>query len=757
MKNKLLCIFAAACVCQASAQVVQYYNDTTGDVAVGNEPHIDITSVAVTYDDAAGTLSFKINLAGDPVATEWGKYMIAFRTGEGGTATGNGWGRPINFADGMTHWIGSWVDGGNGAQLWQYDGGWSEVSATGDSNPANLSIGKDSSSVTITLDIASLGLADGDAFTFDVYTSAGRDGDGAVDALSSATPSIADWGGSFTTTAPLLFTLSALDELPLAWLEQYFTPQEIEDGIITAPSADPDNDGLTNVQEFLRGTSPVNPDTDGDGISDGLEVNGYVWNPVTEAFEADPDGFTSNPLLADTDGDGFSDADEASGVALGYISDPAVPNFTEMFVAGSFNGFSTDDPDFEMTQGDTSSLTGQYQWTLDLLFPDVATPVQYKFVSGGFPPTGNDWGSGGGGTLIRNGGGDINRFVGPSGIYRFAFNQRALTHTFERVLFDDYANFRAAYGLIGDDPGLDADANGDGFTDYENWLANTNPLVADTDGDGINDADDPEPLMQRRDITFSVNMNVQIDNDNYDPNGGYDVKLLVFSGPMTNADNPATLGGYIMQDDELDGIYTVTLEDVPGFQGQPFGEYKFYFATEDPDTFELIDNYEQLAGGPFANRSLALGAPAQAQIVPTVFFSDDDGATAGGFDAWAAAIDWNGGDSSRDGDPDGDGFTNLQEFLFGTNPVAANGSLVTSQRDGNNLVIRFNALAEGGAYQVEHNPNLADQWQPANNATVIDDPDQSGVPAGYVRRVITIEIDGPRDFFRVAGSEAAAN
>lgn len=36
---------------------------------------------------------------------------------------------------------------------------------------------------------------------------------------------------------------------------------------------DPDNDGLTNLDEYVNGTLPKNPDTDGDGVNDGIEVN----------------------------------------------------------------------------------------------------------------------------------------------------------------------------------------------------------------------------------------------------------------------------------------------------------------------------------------------------------------------------------------------------------------------------------------------------------------------------------------------------
>lgn len=60
---------------------------------------------------------------------------------------------------------------------------------------------------------------------------------------------------------------------------------------------DVDHDGLTALEEYRAGTDPRNPDTDGDGISDGDEVH------CTR-------GFCTNPLLADTDGDGVRDGTE---------------------------------------------------------------------------------------------------------------------------------------------------------------------------------------------------------------------------------------------------------------------------------------------------------------------------------------------------------------------------------------------------------------------------------------------------------------
>lgn len=72
----------------------------------------------------------------------------------------------------------------------------------------------------------------------------------------------------------------------------------------TMPMEDPDHDGLTNLQEFQNGTDPHNPDTDGDGLTDGQEVLVYH----------------TSPLLPDTDGDGIPD-----GVEVTTGTDPLNP------------------------------------------------------------------------------------------------------------------------------------------------------------------------------------------------------------------------------------------------------------------------------------------------------------------------------------------------------------------------------------------------------------------------------------------------
>ncbi len=90
-------------------------------------------------------------------------------------------------------------------------------------------------------------------------------------------------------------------------------------------SSDADMDGLTRDQELQLGTNPEMKDTDGDGLSDGLEFNQYNTDPLNS--DSDGDGisdndevknYMTNPNLVDTDKDGITDGDEI----LKYNTDP---------------------------------------------------------------------------------------------------------------------------------------------------------------------------------------------------------------------------------------------------------------------------------------------------------------------------------------------------------------------------------------------------------------------------------------------------
>ncbi len=76
---------------------------------------------------------------------------------------------------------------------------------------------------------------------------------------------------------------------------------------------DTDGDGLSNFQEQVAGSNPWNPDSDGDGLWDAVEVQIHHTNPLV--VDTDGDGMTDkqetdslyNPLDPDMDRDGMSD------------------------------------------------------------------------------------------------------------------------------------------------------------------------------------------------------------------------------------------------------------------------------------------------------------------------------------------------------------------------------------------------------------------------------------------------------------------
>lgn len=90
---------------------------------------------------------------------------------------------------------------------------------------------------------------------------------------------------------------------------------------------DTDLDGVGDSDEAIFCTDPNNPDTDGDGLTDGLEIEVYTTNPIIA--DTDWDGLldgqeiyfvnASNPLVRDTDHDGLDDGDEV----LIYQSNPS--------------------------------------------------------------------------------------------------------------------------------------------------------------------------------------------------------------------------------------------------------------------------------------------------------------------------------------------------------------------------------------------------------------------------------------------------
>lgn len=105
---------------------------------------------------------------------------------------------------------------------------------------------------------------------------------------------------------------SDTDSIPDGW--------EVVKGLnplVDDAAEDPDEDGLTNLEEYLNNANPFVNDTDFDGLLDGEEVNVYLtcpYNPDSDGDDLD-DGkevlvYFSDPMDADTDDDGLKDGEE---------------------------------------------------------------------------------------------------------------------------------------------------------------------------------------------------------------------------------------------------------------------------------------------------------------------------------------------------------------------------------------------------------------------------------------------------------------
>jgi hypothetical protein len=111
---------------------------------------------------------------------------------------------------------------------------------------------------------------------------------------------------------------------------------------------DIDGDGLTNDLEELLGTDINNPDTDNDGILDGIEDfnrNGRI------------DSLETNPLLADTDKDGIIDGIEDANKNGFFEAGETSPILSDTDKDGILDGIEDANKNGRVDAGETSSTS----------------------------------------------------------------------------------------------------------------------------------------------------------------------------------------------------------------------------------------------------------------------------------------------------------------------------------------------------------------------------------------------------------------
>lgn len=219
--------------------------------------------------------------------------------------------------------------------------------------------------------------------------------------------------------------------------------------------ADPDNDNLRNQDELASGTDPNNPDTDGDGLLDGFEVqggldpldNGSIDPEQGSNGDPDTDNLTNleeqtnntDPNNPDTDADGLNDDVELS---LGFL-----PNNPDTDGDGLSDGYEQNGGLNPLDDGSIDPNNGA---TGD---PDNDGLSNAQEQSSNTNPTNNDTD---GDTLLD--GYEVNNGLDP---------------------FDD--------GSVDINQGTNGDPDGDNLTNFQEQTAGTNPNNPDTDADTLPD------------------------------------------------------------------------------------------------------------------------------------------------------------------------------------------------------------------------------------------------------------------------------
>jgi hypothetical protein len=273
------------------------------------------------------------------------------------------------------------------------------------------------------------------------------------------------------------------------------------------PDTDDDNDGLRASEEADWGTDPNNPDSDGDGLLDGEEVNQYWTNPTNP--DTDGDGLTdgaevsiyhTDPTNWDSDWDGLPDGYEVNTPGLNP-NDPSDGNLDadgDGLTRGEEYALGTD-PNNADTDGDGLQDAQEVYWY-------QTDPKKAD--------TDND-GLSDGDEILVYGTDPLDPDTDHDGLNDGAEVLTYHTSPFKAdsdgdFLSDSYEAAHPGYNPNNSDTNGDGiwdgiavtsgisvtnlDIDADGLTNAQEYLLGTNPFYSDSDGDGVIDGQDAFPL-----------------------------------------------------------------------------------------------------------------------------------------------------------------------------------------------------------------------------------------------------------------------
>jgi D-glucuronyl C5-epimerase, beta-sandwich domain/Bacterial TSP3 repeat len=508
------------------------------------------------------------------------------------------------------------------------------------------------------------------------------------------------------------------------WEFRYF------DTLDASLCGDRDNDGLSDLEEAMAGTDPSTADTDGDGMSDAWEVANGVDPLVDDGYsDIDGDGFSNyaeymSQTVPDTSDmevnsfEGFETGDFKKFYWILSGDDNWAVN-TSSVQAGKYSAQAPG-----LADNNTASMATTIYSQGGTISFYVATSTQEAGYMMAFYINNTLMGEWSGETAYQFVPFDVQK--GRS-TFTWTFTKDDALAEGQDTVWIDSITFPGSADTDGDgildgwefryfdtlDASLCGDRDNDGLSDLEEAMAGTNPSTADTDGDGMSDAwelandldpssddamDDPDGDGIGNYYEYAGNSDpATMDHLTAGAFEGFESGTLgkfdwVVSGDahwQVDKLNPYS-GNYSVSTPALADNQTSSLETTINCEGGPIRFYVSTSSQADGDTLSFYLNglLQAVWSGDTPYQLVSFTVP-EGRNRFTWTYSKDSSAAAfedkvwldnisfpgkgdtdgdGILDGWEYRF-FNGLDHALCGDSDNDGLLDLEEVVFGTDPL----------------------------------------------------------------------------------------